>query len=254
VGLISITIITPCYNENGTVIRFLEALEHAIAPLPFSFYVAVINDCSTDDTLALLQQFRFSSEKISLEIINLTFNAGHQAAIYQGLLYARGLASGHFIIMDADGEDTPSVIPQLLDHANTSIVNVVRGSRSEPLFFRLCYRLYKIIFRALTGKQMNYGNFCLINRPVLELAVTSRFSHFAAFLAKQNCDRTYILSKKGKRLGGKSKMGFTKLVDHALKSFIEYGADWKLLKLIQNHTSKTPIYEISPDGNTRASV
>ena len=251
-----ITIITPCYNENVIAIKFLESLENTLANLPGHFCVVVVNDCSTDDTLSLLKEFHFSNEKLSLKIINLNCNAGHQAAIYEGLLYAQDLESNHFIIMDSDGEDSPAVIPELLNHRNTDIVNVVRSNRRESILFRFCYRIYKIMFRLVTGKQMNYGNFCLISRPVLEHAVRSHFSHFAAFLAKQTCTRQYIVAKKEERLGGQSKMGFKKHFYHAVKSFLEYGSQEPFLIQVrnQNPNSKSPIYEISSDGNTEKSV
>jgi glycosyltransferase involved in cell wall biosynthesis len=225
----AITIITPCYNESVYAIRFLESLENTLSQLPFSFYVVVVNDCSSDDTLHLLKKFYFKATNISLRIVNLRFNVGHQGAIYQGFLYARTLPCNHFIVMDSDGEDSPAAIPELLRHLDMDIVNVVRSKRKESLLFRLFYRLYKIIFKFVTGKQMNFGNFCLINRHVLESAVFSSFSHFAAFLSKQKNPACYIVAHREERIGGQSKMGFKRLFYHAFKSFVEYGEDMLML-------------------------
>lgn len=83
-----IAIITPCFNENYTLIQFLELLEKTLANLPYHFTVVVVNDCSTDDTLSLLTRFNFKAENLTLDIITLQFNLGHQGAIYQGLLYS----------------------------------------------------------------------------------------------------------------------------------------------------------------------
>ncbi len=226
---IPVTIITPCYNENVTAIKFLESLESVLAPLPYSFYIVVVNDCSTDNTLSLLQAFRFKSANLTLKIANLRFNVGHQVAIYQGFLYAQTLNSDKFIVMDSDGEDSPAVIPLLLQHQNSDIVNVVRSKRRESLMFKLFYRFYKILFKSVTGKQMNFGNFCLINRKVLESAVFSTFSHFAAFLSKQKCTTEYIVADREIRIGGQSKMGFKKLFYHAFRSFVEYGEDMLMI-------------------------
>src|SRR6187402_533177 len=103
-----ITIVTPCYNESVIVTRFLESLESSLGGLPNHFCVVVVNDCSTDNTLDLLRNFRFKANNIRLNIVNLKFNVGHQGAIYQGFLYAKTLKSDHFIVMDADGEDAPN--------------------------------------------------------------------------------------------------------------------------------------------------
>ena len=183
-GTKHITIITPCYNESITVISFLESLECVLSNHPYFFTVVVVNDCSTDDTLPLLNDFRFKVRNLSLHVITLESNAGHQAAIYNGFLFAGTLNCEHFIVMDSDGQDAPAIIPALLQYINTDIVNVVRNKRSEPLLFRFSYYCYRAIFKVVTGKRMNYGNFCLISRDILELAVRTKFSHFAAFLSK----------------------------------------------------------------------
>ena len=87
-SLTPVTIVTPCYNESVFAIRFLESLEASLAALPFAFCVVVVNDRSTDDTSALLRKFSFTSANLSLRVLDLKFNVGQQAAIYQGLLYA----------------------------------------------------------------------------------------------------------------------------------------------------------------------
>ena len=56
-----------------------------------------------------------------LRIVNLRFNVGHQAAIFQGFLYARTLGSQHFVVMDSDGEDSPTATNQLTLTFNTVI-------------------------------------------------------------------------------------------------------------------------------------
>jgi glycosyltransferase involved in cell wall biosynthesis len=226
---LSITIVTPCYNESVFALRFLESLEQSLGALPYRFHVVIVNDCSTDDTLAQLKQFRFAAANMRLHIVNLRFNVGHQAAIFQGFLFARTLGSSHFVVMDSDGEDSPAAIPELLHHLDADIVNVVRNKRKESLLFRMFYRIYKLIFKMVTGKQMNFGNFCLISRKVLDNAIFTSFSHFAAFLSKQKGNIKYIVADREERIGGQSKMGFKKLFYHAFKSFVEYGEDLLML-------------------------
>jgi polyisoprenyl-phosphate glycosyltransferase len=249
---LSVTIITPCYNEQDTVIRFLLSLEQELISLPYRFTIVVVNDSSTDNTLELLKKFSFSSPDISLEVINLKFNAGHQAAIYQGFLFARSLPGHHYIVMDADGEDAPSVIPKLLALKENDIVNVVRGQRHESVLFRSCYFIYKALFRLATGKQMNFGNFCLINRAVMERAIDTNFSHLAAFLSKQKCHRQYIVAAKQARLGGASKMGFRKHMQHAVRSFDEYGM--LLIDFSRQDNRAQPIYDLCNNDRSEKTI
>jgi glycosyltransferase involved in cell wall biosynthesis len=228
----TIGIVTPCYNENQAVIIFLRQLEAVIASLPdYFFNVVVVDDCSNDNTLQLLKEFTFSAGNASLKLLHLKFNVGHQSAIYQGLLYASHLSAEHFIVMDSDGEDAPKVIPELLQHKEADIVHIIRSKRKEGILFKTFYRLYKFIFRLITGKQMNFGNYCLISKKILDSAVFHTFTHFAAFLSKQRATRQYITAERERRLDGKSKMSFKNLLSHAFKSFVEYGEDLLMIFL-----------------------
>lgn len=224
-------IVTPCFNENETIIKFLLSLEDTLQNLPYHFTVVVVNDCSTDETLELLSNFAFKANNLSLDLLSLRVNLGHQGAIYQGLLYAKGLEVEKFIIMDSDGEDDPHAILSLLVHHEADIVHVVRGKRNESLFFRVAYYFYKMLFRAITHKNMNFGNFCMINRRVLEAATHSSFIHFAAFLSKVRGSHAYITFDRQKRIGGESKMKTSSLVYHAFKSLTEYAEDLLMIFL-----------------------
>jgi glycosyltransferase involved in cell wall biosynthesis len=200
-------------------------MENVLVDLPYTFVVVVVNDCSTDDTQSQLEAFGFNAPTVSLKIIALNTNSGHQAAIYQGLLFSTTLACNEFIIMDSDGQDAPEVITELLLHRGSEIIHVIRGKRNESVLFRACYYFYRLLFKLFTGKQMNYGNFCLISRNVLETAIAAQFKHFPAFLAKQKLSKRYVIAPREKRLGGRSKMGFGKLINHALNSLSEYNSE-----------------------------
>jgi len=217
-----IAIITPCYNEGDVVIHFLQQLQEVLAQQPHHFQVLVIDDCSTDDTGALLRAFRFNVSNCSLSILQLSENSGHQAAILAGLTHARNGSPEYCIIMDADGQDNPSLIPLLLQNRCSDVVHVSRGTRSESVLFRAGYALYKTLFRAVTGQRMHYGNYCLISRHVMEAAIETGFRHLPAYLARQKVKRVFLCAPRAPRLGGKSKMNLGRLVRHGLRSIGEY--------------------------------
>lgn len=220
-----VVIITPCFNENRTVIAFLKNLETVISPLEELFEVVLVDDCSSDNTLELLSEFSFQSNKIKLTILPLKFNVGHQGAIYQGLLFAQRIDADKFIVMDSDGEDDPKAIIELLKITGYDIVNVARGRRKESLSFQLAYYVYRFIFRLITNRKMNFGNYCMINKKVLEVSCYTSFIHFAAHLSKQKVKSTSIVYNRLKRIDGKSKMNLTSLIHHAFKSFVEYSEE-----------------------------
>src|SRR5258705_3962839 len=110
-----VAIVLPCFNEQNTVLSFLEMLEDVLATTNDEFLVIVVDDCSQDGSLEQLSQFRFKSPKVKFTVLELKFNLGQQGAIHQGILYAARQEPNHVIIMDCDGEDDPKAIPLLLE-------------------------------------------------------------------------------------------------------------------------------------------
>jgi glycosyltransferase involved in cell wall biosynthesis len=224
-------IVTPCFNEEKSIILFLDKLGEVLAGTGRKFVVVVVDDYSEDNTLSLLNKYNFLSPDVSLTVLHLKFNSGHQSAIYQGLLYANSLAVNKVIVMDSDGEDDPRAIPLLLAAEDHDIIEVKRGKRNESLSFKIMYFFYKILFRSITGKSMDYGNYCMIDKKIIERVAHTSYIHFPAYLLRQKASRGSVLFDREKRIGGKSKMGLNGLVVHAFKSFIEFGEDLLLIFL-----------------------
>ncbi len=112
-----------------------------------------------------------------------------------------------------------------------AIAEIKRGKRSEKWSFRIAYRFYKLIFWMITGKTMDYGNYCMISRSIVDRIAFTGFIHLPAYLLKQKDPRTFITFDRGKRIQGESKLGVKGLLIHAFKSFIEFGEDLLLLFL-----------------------
>jgi polyisoprenyl-phosphate glycosyltransferase len=226
-----LAVVTPCFNEEKSIIHFLDKLAASLSGTGRKFSVIVVDDCSQDNTIFLLNDYHFISADISLVVLRLKFNSGHQSAIYQGLLYANLLGVEKAIVMDSDGEDDPRAIPLLLAAEDHDIIEVKRGKRNESTGFRIMYFFYKLLFRLITGKSMDYGNYCMIDRKIIERIVHTSYIHFPAYLLRQKASKAFVLFDREKRYDGKSKMGLNGLVVHAFKSFIEFGEDLLLLFL-----------------------
>lgn len=222
-------ILAPCFNEQATINIFLKKLEEVLASLNDEFRVVIVDDCSQDNTFNLLSHFNFRAKNIQLDVLRLTFNIGHQGAIYQGLLYIGQQSPASVIIMDSDGEDDPAAIPELLQFKAYDIVEVKRGKRSEGFLFRCFYFLYKMLFKFVTGKIIDFGNYCLINKNIVDRIKHTSFVHLPAYLLKQKASTTFITCNRGKRIDGRSKMGYKGLLLHAFKSMIEFAEDLLML-------------------------
>ena len=219
----SVAIIAPCYNEGDVALRFLDQLAAMLAGRPERFTVWVVDDGSTDDTPAKLRSYRSDAPNVAVRVHPLPYNRGHQEAILEGLRQAAATDAARFIVMDADGEDAPADLPDLLDQQGTSIVLVARGARSASPGFRLGLALYRLLFRLVAGRPMVFGNFSLIDRRVLQAALDRPFVHYAAFLTRQRVPTTVLVRDRDPRLGGRSKMDIGQLSLHAFRSLLEYG-------------------------------
>jgi len=217
-------IITPCFNEEHVIGKFLDELTATLATSNCRFTVIIVNDFSTDNTLQVLNTYTFNSSNLELKVINLKFNVGHQSAIRQGLIYAQSLSESKngIIVMDCDGEDDPTAILELIQYEEFDVVFVERGKRRDSLSFKLGYFIYKLLFKLITGKWISFGNYSLISPAVMKGIAHQSFFHYAGFLSKQRYDIQKIRYNRKQRLDGKSKMSFNNLVLHGLKSLIEY--------------------------------
>ncbi|MEM6342609.1 MAG: glycosyltransferase [Bacteroidota bacterium] len=227
-----VCLIIPCFNERETILRFLDEVFEISDQLSTEFRVVVIDDGSIDNTLDLLIEYKAQHKRENLIIIPLDFNVGHQKAIYQGLLYANQQNFEHAIIMDGDGEDDPKAIPRLLEMASDyDIIHVKRGKRKESVWFRLAYKIYKLLFWFITRKSMTFGNYCLISKKVIKNLKEVSFIHLAAKLSKLKVKSSKITYDRRSRIDGKSKMNLNSLIVHAFLSFIEYSNELLMMFL-----------------------
>lgn len=117
----TLSIIVPVYNEQKFIIKILQKL--ADLELKVNKEIVVVNDGSTDNTLALLKEF---SKNNDIVLIDLTINQGKGGALKNGIAASKG---DFVIVQDADFEYDPNEIPKLLDAMVETGYRVVYGSR-----------------------------------------------------------------------------------------------------------------------------
>ncbi len=218
-------LVSPCFNEETVISRFLTEIEEKLASTGKFFTVIIVDDCSSDSSLEILKSFNFKSQNFELKLISLKYNVGHQNAIYEGLKFAKSFEANGYIVLDSDGEDDPSAIKELIEIPKFDIVFVTRGRRKESLKFKLGYFFYKMLFKIICGNNINFGNYSMVNSKVLFAICHQRYFHYSAFLSKTRFSKSYIQFDRQKRIDGKSKMNYNNLVYHGLKSLIEYSEE-----------------------------
>lgn len=221
-------IILPFFNESNVLNLLIQNLSATLNNIDQNFILLFVNDGSTDDSQQKLEKSEIDNKNIQIMSIELMSNHGHQNAIRQGLIFIREYLIGGLvgtIIMDADGEDNPEAIKELVKKKEFDIVFVTRGKRKESITFKMGYFFYKLIFKMITGKVINFGNYSMISKTVLNAISHKKFFHYSAFLSKHRFKIEHIKFDRNKRIDGKSKMGYKNLLIHAIKSLIEYYED-----------------------------
>ncbi len=225
-------IISPCFNENETVIEFLKSVDQVIGSTASSYKIIIVDDASTDHTPKLLKDFTLTSKNADLTILELDYNVGHQQAIYQAIRYASELDFNYAIILDSDGEDDPEIIRELIKLDDKDIVHVARKGRQEGVLFKVLYHLYRGMFFLFTGQKINFGNYSLISKKYVDVLAKTSYVHYPAHILKLKVsNRKVVFADRNKRYAGKSKMKITSLIHHAFKSFVEFSEDMLMVFL-----------------------
>ena len=154
----SLTVIVPCYNEEAVIGTTYQRLRAVLSLLDNEYYILFIDDGSTDNTRQILQTIADQDPKVQL--INFSRNFGHQPAVTAGINYC---ATDLAIIIDADLQDPPELIPEILavrKKENANVVYCVRKTRAgeskfklmtAKWFYRTLNRLSEVHFPVDTG-------------------------------------------------------------------------------------------------------
>ena len=151
----ALSIVVPVYNEEEVLPLFAQRLRPVADGLGTTYEVLTVDDGSTDLSPAVLQ--RIARDWPQLRIVRLRANAGHQAAISAGLASARG---DYVVTLDADLQDPPEVISEMLPLAlaeGADVVYGVRGDRStDSAFKRLSARAFYRLIRTISGTRAEW--------------------------------------------------------------------------------------------------
>jgi glycosyltransferase involved in cell wall biosynthesis len=219
-----VVVVTPVCDDLDAVGQFLRQLALALGRDPL---VVVVDDGS----IRPLEPSIIEVAGLRGVVIRLKRNVGHQSAIAIGLGYvAEHMPDATCIIADADGEDVPSKISELLDALASADVDVVvaeRRRRVESLSFRVLYMVYKSSFHALSGRRINFGNFMALEPAAVQrlVAMHELWIHVAATLLVSRLRIAIRPIDRGPRYAGRSQMSFAGLVLHGFRALTVVAQD-----------------------------
>jgi len=105
-----ISLVIPCYNEEGNLRELIKAIRAAVEPLKISYEVVITDDCSKDKSWAILRELAAADPRIRAQ--RLARNCGESAASFAGLKAARGK---YLFTLDADLQNDPKDLPKFLE-------------------------------------------------------------------------------------------------------------------------------------------
>ena len=221
----TISILVPCYNEESALRLFYERTTAVIDQLSeYDFEILFVNDGSQDCTLSIMKELHDSDARVSY--LNLSRNFGKEIAMMAGIDYLRGDAA---IIMDADLQDPPELIPRMIHWWKKGYddISAKRRSRAGESFFKkwTSHTFYRIL-QNLTDipVQPDVGDFRLLDKQCLDAVRLMRESqrYTKGIFSWIGFRKKEIPFDRAPRISGKSKWNYWKLMNLAIEGITSF--------------------------------
>jgi glycosyltransferase involved in cell wall biosynthesis len=221
----TVAIVIPVFNEESVLPELFARLEALFAGSGGNAWRAVfVNDGSRDKSADLIRAQGARDSRF--ELVELSRNFGFQSALSAGLAHAA--AADAVVTMDADLQDPPELIPDLVAawKSGAEVVRAVRRSRKETGARRLGFDLFHSVFGRLTDIpiEANTGTFGLLGKPALEAfsLLPERNRFFPGLRAWIGFTTADVLYDRQERASGKPKQTFRRLVRYAVDGFFSF--------------------------------
>ena len=223
-----ISLIVPCYNEEGSLPILYEALCNVrkAETSPDRFYEFIfVNDGSRDKTSSIIKELAENDK--SVKYIFFSRNFGKEAAMYAGMQKAKG---DYIAILDADMQDPPSLIPEMINILDSGEFDIVAARRvtrkGEPKirsFFARCF--YRLINRMCDVEIADGArDFRLMKREVVDaiLSLSERQRFSKGIFAWVGFRTKWIEHENVERVAGETKWSFWKLFKYAIDGIVAF--------------------------------
>ncbi|TYS85321.1 glycosyltransferase family 2 protein [Rossellomorea aquimaris] len=227
-----ISIVIPMYFEEEVAQECYNRIKHVMVDHHIQYEFIFVNDGSTDRTLDILNEIALKDNQA--KIVNFARNFGHQTAVTAGIDYASGDA---IVIIDADLQDPPEVIPELIAkwREGYEIVYAKRKKRSGETKFKLLTAKYFYKFLNYMSDidiPKDTGDFRIIDRKAADVfkTMTERNRFVRGMFSWVGFNQTYIEYERDERFAGETKYPLKKMIKFASDGIIAFST--KPLKLV----------------------
>lgn len=225
-----LSVVIPIYDEEDCIGILYERLKAALAEIAADHEILFVNDGSRDASLDMLIALHEKDERVT--VVDLSRNFGHQPAISAGLAQATGDC---VVIMDADLQDPPEVIPDLVAkwREGTQVVLAYRRSRKEGFLRQRLFSLFYLLLGSVSDYPipLEAGVFGLIDRVVADqLRNLSEHNRFLPGLrAWVGFSQAMVPYDREERAAGRPKQSLLRLTRYALDAIFSFS--YKPLRL-----------------------
>lgn len=219
-----ISVVAPMYNESALVREYCREALSVLSSLAnkYDYEIILVNDGSSDNTLDIMWEEQ-AAEPQHVAVVSLTRNFGLEGAVQAGLDYARGDA---VVVMDADLQDPPAVILELIQkwEEGYDVVHGVRASRNSDSFFKKSSAgVYYKVLAEFAGKikiKQGTANFKLLSRKALNILqkLPEKNRVFRVTVPFVGLRTSCVEYARDKRYAGKTKYNLKSMIPYALDS------------------------------------
>ena len=223
-----LSIVVPCFNEEECLVPLHERLGAAARSAAGKDYeILLVNDGSRDSSWAMM--VKMAVEDPHLVAVNLSRNHGHQLALTAGLDLCRGET---VLIIDADLQDPPELLPEMMEvmrKEQADVVYGVRGSRSGETAFKrgTAHAFYRLLSRATeVDIPVDAGDFRLMSRRALNvlLAMPEQARFIRGMVAWIGFKQVAFVYDRQERFAGETKYPLRKMMRFALDALTGFSS------------------------------
>jgi len=220
----TISIIVPTYNEEENIDVFYTRLKAVLEKTGEPYEIICVNDGSVDGTLNKLNSLHLKDPRV--KVINLSRNFGKEISMTAGIDFSTGEA---VIPIDADLQDPPELIPQLIDkwREGYDVVYATRLKRDgESWLKRFTAKMFYKVARKTTSINLpeDTGDFRLMSKPVVEALKQLREQHrfMKGLFTWVGFRQTSVAYNREPRLAGRTKWNYWKLWNLAVEGITSF--------------------------------
>jgi polyisoprenyl-phosphate glycosyltransferase len=219
-----ISIIVPVYNEEKVIPIFHVRIENVLETIPEKSEIIYVNDGSTDNSLKIIKSFKTKNKYVA--IVDLSRNFGKEIALTAGIDHAKG---DTVIVIDADLQDPPELIPELLKYRKEGydVVYAKRVSRlGEGVIKRGTAHVFYRVMNTLSKVKVpeDTGDFRAMSRRAVDSLKELREHHrfMKGLFSWIGYQQKGIPFKRDARYAGKTKWNYWKLWNFALEGITSF--------------------------------